>query len=77
MTIEEQVAPLIEGIRKHSFGEGSTARDEECMGLLLAYYFSRNGAAILRSAFFALQESNYKKECAEILKMLKRNGAKL
>ncbi len=53
---------LIEEVRSESFVEGYHATDAECLGLILAWHFNWGGLEILRTAYAALEDSNWHTE---------------
>jgi len=63
---------LIEEVRTTSFVSGYQATDAECLGLVLARYFTWDGLQVLKTAYAALEDSNYHKENEQIAKLIKQ-----
>jgi hypothetical protein len=59
--MEKKIRTILEAIRKESFTPDyqAAATDEELLGLLLSRHFKWDGLAILRTAYAALEDSNF------------------
>jgi hypothetical protein len=60
---------IVASIKKTAFVKGYKATDAEAMGLLVSRYFRWDGLAILRAAYYALEDSNYHAESAKVAAM--------
>jgi hypothetical protein len=53
---------LIDEVKKESFIKGYKATNEEAFGILISHYAEYDGIEILRTASYALENSNFHKE---------------
>ncbi len=44
----------------------TTAKDEDALGIAISQYFEWDGAAIMRTLYYALEDANFHTEASEI-----------
>lgn len=70
----DSLAACVAVQREISFTDPSTADPEDALGILIAKHLQWDGHAILRVAFWALEDANFHSEAETIVRLLKELG---
>jgi hypothetical protein len=70
--VRNHLALVIDQIKRSSFVQGYEATDEEAVGMMLSKYFGWDGLAILKASGYALEDSNFHTENAQVQEMIEK-----
>ena len=60
---------LVDKVKSESFLSDYKVTDAEALGILISRFFEWDGTRIMQAAAYALEDANYHKESAVIMKM--------